>query len=139
MKNNLLKNTLCLKKKGSRIEGQDSWPRETEERGCGVEEDGGKELWGRGKEGAGLGAWSDQGLQAVAGGEKGAWRSLTKGLPCMDVDDEPGNLVSTQDLVIHCTTENRGVRAGAAAVPGGPLLLSLITWSIPAAPCSPGL
>jgi len=43
----------------------------------------------------------------------------------VDVDDEPGNLVSTQDLVIHCAKENRGVGAEAAALLGGPLLLSL--------------
>lgn len=53
------KNTLCFnlkkkKKKGkkrSRIEGQDSWPREMEERGCGVEENGRERVVGEGKRG----------------------------------------------------------------------------------------
>lgn len=98
----------------------------------------GKSCGGGEKRGQGSGHRVTRGSRQWLG-EKGAWRSLTKGLPCVDVDDEPRNLVSTQDLVIHCAKENKGVGAGAAAVLGGPLLLSLITWSIPAARCSPGL
>lgn len=51
--NNLLKifSALKKKKKRSRIEGQDSWPRETGERGCGVEENGRESVVGEGKRG----------------------------------------------------------------------------------------
>lgn len=65
----------------------------------------GKSCGGRGREGAGLWAQSDLGLQT------GGWWSLTEGLPCVDVNDEPGNLVSTQDLVIHWAKENGEGRA----------------------------
>lgn len=53
MKNNLLKilSALKKKKKRSRIEGQDSWPGETEERRCGVEENGRESVVGEGKRG----------------------------------------------------------------------------------------
>ena len=38
-------------RKRSRIEGQDSWPRETEERRCGVEENGRESVVGEGRRG----------------------------------------------------------------------------------------
>lgn len=67
---------------------------------------------------AGSGLWGQRDLGLQAGGQ----RSLTKGLPCVDVDDKAGNLVSAQDLVIHWAKENRGGGAGSSSGPPWPSL-----------------
>lgn len=105
------KNTYFFLIKGT-IWGHDSWP------GLGRQKCGhGAGVGGRGRSGP----WGQRDLEAISRGTQ----SLTKGLPCVDVNDEAGGLVSAQDLVVHWAKEDRAEGAGAAGSQGGHPLLFL--------------
>lgn len=97
-------------------------------------------VWGVGSAGAwGERAWKGE-VGALGTEETGALGgeppSLTEGLPCVNVNDEAGGLVSAQELVVHWAKENGAEDAGAAGSQGGHLLF-LIPCIASSNPCSP--